>query len=181
MTVEEEKYIKYVFPFVEKIRDDGLKDGVIKVWLRLWRESGYSTLEEAPMRGPVQDTLVKHTNAVTNAALALANQFQEEYGFPVNLDILLAGALLHDVDKLVIFKKKAGNIEFSDMGKKLPHGSYGGHVALELGLPMEVAHLIFTHSLACTWDPVTIEGIFLHHADFAKIDAVNLASGWKAP
>ncbi len=179
MATKTEKYIKQVFPLIEKIKDDSIRDKVVKVWARVWKESGYATLEEAPMVGPAEDTLVKHTNAVTNSSSALASQFQEEYGYPVNLDTMLAGALLHDVDKLVIYERKDGKVGYSPLGKKIPHGSYGGHVALEEGLPMEIVSLIITHAGVCTWDPVSVEGVFLYHADFAKIDAVRFVLGWK--
>ncbi len=173
------KDIEHLFPLLKEIEDDSIRDKVIEVWLRVWKESGYPTLEEVPQRGPAQDTLVKHTNAVANGAFALARQFQQEYGLPVNLDILLAGALLHDVDKLLIFEKKGSNVEYSEFGKKIPHGSYGGYIALEVGLPIEVVSLVITHASTCTWEPVSVEGILLHHADFAKIHAVKLALGWK--
>lgn len=172
MRADEENYIKRVFPLLEKIKDNSLRDKVSKVWVRLWRESGYFTLEEAPKPG-VKDTLIKHTNAVSRAAFALAIELQQEYELTVNIDILLAGALLHDVDMLVLYQKKESNVEKSDLGKKIPHGTYGGHIALEEELPTEVVNLIVTHSLASTWEPVNIEGIILHHADLAIYQAVS--------
>ncbi|MFC1847640.1 HD domain-containing protein [Chloroflexota bacterium] len=174
---KEEEYILKVFPLVKQIQDDGIRNKVIKAWLIMWKESGYRTLEEAPMRGPAQDTLVKHTNAVTNGAFTLATQFQQEYGLPVNLDVLLAGAILHDIDKLVIYERKGNTVDYSALGKMYPHGSYGGHVALDVGLPMEVVSLIITHSQPCTWEPASVEGNLIHHADYAKIDSVRLALG----
>ncbi len=181
MTDEEKIEIKKLFPFIGHIKDDGIREKVIEVWVRVWKQSGYLTIEEALMTGPPEDTLAKHINAVTNAAFTLASQYQQEYGLPVDLDILLAGALLHDVDKMIIYKKKGNTVEVSDIGKRIPHGSYGGYVALEVGLPLEVVHMIITHSSACTWKPTSIEDIFLHYADFAKIRAVQFALGWKIP
>jgi len=170
--------IEKAFPLLQKIADERIRQGVTDVWATLWRESGYRSLDEAPNQdGCDEDTLVRHTNAVTSAALAVAEQLAEEYGIQVNRDILLAASILHDVDKLVLYEKRDGCVQLSAMGKVIPHGSYGGHAALDAGLPLDIANTIITHSRDCGWQPATIEGIIINYCDLAKFFAVRMALG----
>lgn len=179
MTPEEKRYIQKVFPPIRRIKDAGIRNKVIDAWYTVWKESGYAALEDAVMRGAVQNTLVRHTNMTTESAFALAIQFAHEYGVSVDLDVLLAAAILHDIDKSLIFEKKEGSADFSSFGKKIPHGAYGGHIALQVGLPVEVASIVMTHAKDCTWEPVSVEGIFIYYADLANYYAANMAFGWK--
>jgi hypothetical protein len=91
----------------------------------------------------------------------------------VDLDILVAGALLHDINKVAVFerdgrgafRKKAENYEVAP----------GVRLARELGLPSKLVELI-TYESGMREDPPNIETILVHHADmptFAAMDFMN--------
>ena len=165
------------FPLIKQIEDEGIREKVIQVWVRLWRESGYTRLEQAPQLPSdklPQQPLVRHTNAVANAALTVARQLEEEYNIPINFDYLIAAALLHDVDNLVVYAEKGGRVERSELGKMIPHGVYGAHVALEVGLPLEIVHVIATHTPQCAVDCSTIEGRIISHCDFINVEVLRI-------
>ena len=48
--------------------------------------------------------LVRHTENVTELAISIANLIKEKY-YPINLDFIIAGALLHDLMRVYDFKK----------------------------------------------------------------------------
>ncbi|MFC2042169.1 HDIG domain-containing metalloprotein [Chloroflexota bacterium] len=178
MTKEEARTVKEYFPLIRRIKDKGLREKVTETWVRIWKESGYSDLREAPFSPYPQDAnenLVRHTNTTTKLALVAAEQFQDEYEINIDFDILLASAILHDLDKAVIYQKKGNEVVFSELGNKIPHGAYGMHIALEMGLPLEVAHVIVTHSNLITMEPNTVEGVLAMKAEHVKLGARRTA------
>lgn len=168
-------------PAINNIADDGVKNSVVKVWVKLWRESPYHDLSQAPnytaeLNG--DETLVRHTNAVTEMAQAAAMKFQQAYGISLNTDILLAGALLHDVDKLVLYERKGRLVQLNELGHKVVHGEYGAYIAKQVGLPREVINIIASHSFIQRKTlPATIEAVLVASCDEANFQAYRLMIG----
>ena len=59
----------------------------------------------------------------------------------------------------------------------IPHGIYGAHIALEEGLPVEVAHVLATHSPRSSEYPTTVEGVIIQYADLADFESYRLSKG----
>jgi putative nucleotidyltransferase with HDIG domain len=184
----ERKTLTKELPLIAKIGDGRLKELVIEVWVRLWRESPYHDIGQAPnylseMDG--DETLVRHTNAVVKMAEATAREFQQAYDITLNLDHLLAGALLHDVDKLVLYERKGDSVQLSELGRKVSHGGYGAKVAEEVGVPQNVANIIACHSpMQHEVLPATIEAVLVAASDTANFQSYRLMKGkglWKIP
>lgn len=187
-TEMERKSLTRLFPLIKKMGDIRLRVLVIEVWARLWRESPYQNLAEAPnylseMDG--DETLVRHTNAVAKMTLAIAREFQKAYNFDLNFDRLLAGALLHDVDKLVVYERQGNSVQLSKLGKKIPHGEYGAGVAAQVGLSPAVVNIIACHSpMQKKVLPATIEAVLVAVCDTANFQSYRLMTGkglWKIP
>lgn len=167
-TAMEKREILRLLPVTERINDANLRALVIEVWLKLWCESGYRTLGEVPgLRGEIgaSETLVRHTNAVANMSEAAGNELQRSYHVNIDFDALLAGAALHDVDKLVLYERRGGKVECKPPHSPSEHGAHGARVAEELGLPKEVVHIIASHSPAPIIVPQTIEALLLSYCD----------------
>lgn len=178
VTEEERRYIEKTFPLLADIKDGGMREKVVRVWVKLWRQSAYRDLEEAPNRSSGgEESLVKHTNVVTSAIWAAAQEMVKGYGIEIKGDVLLAASILHDVDKLVLWEKKDGRVQPSDLGRKIPHGTYGGFAALEEGLPPEVVNVIITHGRESNWQDTSIEGLLVHNFDHAIFSSVTIALG----
>jgi len=184
----ERKTLTQELPLIAKIDDGRLKELVIEVWVRLWRESPYRDIGQAPnylseMDG--DETLVRHTNAVVNMAQAVAREFQQAYGISLNFDRLLAGGLLHDVDKLVLYERKGDSVQLSELGRKVSHGGYGAKVAAQVGLPQEIVNIIACHSpMQHEVLPTTIEAVLVAASDTANFQSYRLMHGkglWKIP
>jgi 3'-5' exoribonuclease len=116
--------------------------------------------------------LLEHTAGVTAICKAAADYYPM-----VNRDLLLTGAVLHDVGKVKTYKI-AKNFEGTDEGKLIGHLILGVEMvrrALEktsgdAGSSRDsLLHLLVSHHGIMEWgspvEPLTIEACILHHAD----------------
>lgn len=167
-------------PILARIADAALRETVARVWLRLWEESGLGHLRDAPWFTVTRaertnpTTLCEHVRQVGDTALGLAGIAERQGGAP-DLDTIIAGALLQDVDKLVMVDHATGGP--SDAARYSQHTFYGGHVALEEGAPWPVVHIVLSHSKNTGVRPQTIEAVILHYADYAVFDMRNMLEG----
>jgi len=89
----------------------------------------------------------------------------------LNGDYLIAGALLHDVGKLMEYElKDDGTVVKSEIGKKMRHPVSGSKLAEECGLPEEVVHIIYAHSKEGDTIKRSPEAIIVHHCDFIDFE-----------
>jgi hypothetical protein len=65
----------------------------------------------------------------------------------------------------------------SRMGKPIQHAVYATHKVFAHGLPMEIAHVVNTHTHQSAVRSVTVEGAYLFYADPADSDSVILPAG----
>lgn len=136
--------------------------------------------------------LLEHTLSVTKLCHAMA----AHYGPVIDRDLLIAGALLHDVGKVHEIATEAG-FPYTTPGRLLGHILLGIEMVHEAGRALGVAdtrlrlleHLIAAHQGRYEWqsprEPRTLEALVLHYADNtdAKIQqAIDLVKesdhGW---
>lgn len=179
VTAHERARLLELFPVLHEMKDGELRDKVIAVWARVWRECGVKNIEEVPNErlGP-NNTVVAHTRATTNAAVALAHVFEKEYNYPIKYDYLIAAALLHDVDKPLVFAFNEQNkMVFSEFGRMAPHGGYSFYLAMDGGIPLEIAHVALCHAGVSKQYSGTPEGLLIEFADKAVARALRVAEG----
>lgn len=138
--------------------------------------------------------LFEHTVSVAR----LCDFAAAHYGDAIDRDLLIAGALLHDIGKVREIGARAG-FPYTDEGRLLGHILLGlrmtGDAARETGLAPDtrllLEHLIASHQGRFEWqsprEPSTIEAVVLHHIDDldAKVDHVRavldtVEAGWTA-
>ena len=86
---------------------------------------------------------------------------------PVKMDVVIAGAILADVGKLLEYELDDKGNSFQGMyGKYLRHPFSGVSLAEECGVPAEVCHIIATHAGEGNLVKRTTEAYIVHHADF---------------
>ncbi|HYW94239.1 MAG TPA: HDIG domain-containing protein, partial [Bacteroidales bacterium] len=92
----------------------------------------------------------------------------EFYGdeLPVNMDVLIAGAILADVGKLLEYVKEDDKPVQGVYGKYLRHPFSGVSLAEQCGVPPEVCHIIAAHAGEGDHVKRTTEATIVHHADF---------------
>ncbi len=134
--------IRQLMPLVDQIKDEELRNGVVEIWVEVWEKSDWQDLADCPFVPTLETqecSLIQHTNFVTAVAIAMASYAQEIWHIPIDTDLLLAGALLHDVSKVVEYAPEKGKPgKQSEIGKNLLHGAYAVHLALNAGLPLSV-------------------------------------------
>ena len=116
-----------IFPEVGLIKDLSLREKVISVIEDAVKTGGwtYEMLEKIPFTLLIENTkisIVTHTRAVTNTALNIGKTLNQFYGENfVDIDILIAGGILHDIGKLLEYKLENGKYIVSSNGKYLRH------------------------------------------------------------
>lgn len=171
----EKNSIRRFFPLIADIKDPEVQERVIEVWVKLWRESKLQSIEHTPADRDDVFTVVRHTNVTAELSLAMAKKIEQEYGISINLDNVLAIAILHDADQIVLRERRGNTVQASELEKKIPHGMYGGHVALEVGLSPEIAHGIIFHRPAM--EAATVEAVIVKHCDIANYLAYAITAG----
>ena len=94
---------------------------------------------------------------------------------PIDMDVLVAGAILIDVGKLLEYERDStGKIVQSEYGKLLRHPFSGVGLAMRFDLPARVCHMIAMHAKEGDAGQRTIEGLIVHHADFMTFEPFKL-------
>ncbi len=114
-------------------------------------------------------TFMDHKRSVVHIARDAGNTINAMYHgeLPVNMDVLISGAILADVAKLLEYVlDENGNAIQGTYGKYLRHPFSGVSLAEECGVPPEVCHIIATHAGEGNMVKRTTEAYVVHHADF---------------
>ena len=158
-----------MFPELQEIGDPALREGILQTWELALERGGWevSDLQEIPftLLIPTQKSLLEHTRRVTRMALVVARARDD-----VNRDYVIAGGLLHDVGKLLEYERRDGEIKKSRCGELIRHPVSGYALALEAGLPLEIAHIILAHSAEGEKVKRMPEAIIIHHCDFIDFE-----------
>jgi len=168
-----DKEVKRLWPELEWIKDEALREKVANTWsLALERsELEAEDLEQIPFTLLVPDlnvTFMAHKRAVVHIARQAGEKVEEFFkqDLPVDMDVLIAGAILADVGKLLEYVKKDGKAVQGSYGKYLRHPFSGVSIAEECGVPPEVCHIIAAHAKEGDHVKRTTEAYLVHHADF---------------
>ncbi|MCH7849093.1 MAG: HDIG domain-containing protein [Planctomycetes bacterium] len=174
--------IAQLFPDIMAITDASLRDKVARVWDESittgcggkgWTFDELRTIKFTLLAGEIDMRFVEHLNSCVKQCMAIAEVLNSVFGdrVPINRDYLIAGALLADVGKLLEFDKDAaGNVIKGSFGEALRHPFSGVALCYKHGLPVEVMHIVATHSHEGDKVQRSIESIVFHHADFIDFD-----------
>lgn len=176
--------ITSLFPDLMKIGDASLREKVAAVWNEAittgcggkgWTFDELRAVKFTLLAGDIEMTFIDHLNSCVKQCIAIANVLREVFRdiVPVNMDHLIAGALLADCGKPLEYARDAkGNVIQGSFGQMLRHPFSGVAMCYKHGIPPEVMHIVATHSFE--GDPPkmqrSIESIIFHHADFIDFD-----------
>ena len=170
--------IREILPEIDWIEDATLRDKVVATWADGLSRGGWKpediTRMPFTLAKKVELNFAQHVRSVTKICRAVAETFDEIYKGKLSLDrdVLLAGALLHDVGKLLEMEEKDGRFRKSPDGKLVRHPFSGVALADEHGIPPAVQHIIGTHSKEGDPFPRTPEAVIVHLADFMNFDTI---------
>jgi len=172
--------LREIFPEIDWIADAVLQEKTVRC-LELAVDKGGWSLEELTRipftllipKCPV--SLVQHTRNVTKLSAAAYDLFSPEYGkyYKLNRDHLISGAILHDVGKIVEYRKDGDWFAKSVNGKFLRHPFSGANLAAISGLPEEVVHIIAVHAHEGDEGYRSPEARIVNHADFMNFEPLR--------
>ncbi len=171
-----EKVLK-IWPEISWIKDEELRGKVTNCWVYALENSVLSPedLEKIPFSLLIQDcniTFMNHKRTAVHLSVEMARIMSKNFGeeVEINMDILIAGAILIDVGKLLEYEIVDGTLTTANYGKLVRHPFSGLGIADRFGLPPEVQHIIGTHSVEGDHGKRTIESLIVHHADFVSFE-----------
>jgi putative nucleotidyltransferase with HDIG domain len=167
--------IKKLWPELDWISDQSLRENTAKTWEVALERSVLKAddLERIPFTilcGPdLKVSFMEHKRCVVHVAKASGEKMNEFFGkeLPVNMDVLISGAILADVGKLLEYElDESGRSIQGKYGQYLRHPFSGVSLAEECGVPPEVCHIIAAHANEGDLVKRTTEAYIVHHADF---------------
>ena len=161
--------------FAAQIEDKGLRDKVQDLLRNPTLDLDYPCLsvEECPagayQHHSYSGGLLQHTIGVTKLSLTLCDLVEQVYGGKVNRDVVLAGALIHDVMKRYTYEPKGdGSYISSPLGERVDHLTLLVAEIYKRGFPVDVVHVVASHhGDVSPVKPKTMEALIVSIADLA--------------
>ena len=167
--------VKRLWPELEWIGDPNLRELTSLTWEKALEKSVLSgdDLLRIPFTllcGPeLKVSFMAHKRAVVHIARDSGEKMNAFFGdeLPVDMNVLISGAILADVGKLLEYElDESGKAVQGTYGKLLRHPFSGVSLAESCGVPPEVCHIIATHAGEGNLVKRSTEAYVVHHADF---------------
>ena len=169
---------KQLWSELEWIKDAQLREQTTSTWALALQKSvltpdDLNTIPFTLLCGPdLKVSFMDHKRAVVHIAKDCGEQMNKFFktDLPVNMDILIAGAILADVGKLLEYVMKDGKSVQGSYGKYLRHPFSGVSLAEQCDVPPAVCHIIATHAGEGDMVKRSTEAFVVHHADFMTFE-----------
>jgi putative nucleotidyltransferase with HDIG domain len=167
--------VRKLWPELDWIMDGSLREKTARTWEIALERSVLKAedLDVIPFTllcGPdLKVSFMAHKRCVVHIARAAGEKMNEFFGndLPVNMDVLISGAILADVGKLLEYEiDPDGKAVQGNYGQYLRHPFSGVSLAEECSVPAEVCHIIAAHAHEGDLVKRTTEAYIVHHADF---------------
>lgn len=170
--------VEQLWPEIDWIHDPALRRQVAKTWSVALDRSPLSAddLKRIPFTLLIPNcptSFMDHKRCVVHIARAAAEAMQAFLGqsLSIDMDTIIAGAILADVGKLLEYELGPdGKSRQSAAGEALRHPFTGVALALECGVPAEVCHVIAAHAAEGQFVRRSTAAWIVHHADFMAFD-----------
>ena len=169
--------IEKIWPEINWLKNEKLRNKVLDCWVYAIEQSKLDiddlmTMPFSLLLKNCNVTFMNHKRTAVQLSVDIAKKMKENFGdeISIDMDILIAGAILIDVGKLLEYDKVDGKLTTSHVGKLLRHPFSGVALADRFGLQPEVQHIIAYHSKEGDLGKRTVEAIIVHHADFVSFE-----------
>lgn len=171
----QDSHLNYILETINEIKDHEIKSVLISLFNdKEFLEKFITAPAAKRYHHNYKGGLLVHTNEVIEICKTISSIYEE-----INRDLLIAGAILHDIGKIESYDYKTDEIDMNYEGMMLEHLFIGGCLLKEkmnyLNISKEtktqLLHLILSHhgKVELGWgssvDPKTPEAIALHQAD----------------
>lgn len=176
--------VRSLWPEIEWIQDQELREITLQTWVKAFEMSPLTPqdLLEIPFTLLVPDcpvSFMAHKRAVVHISRRGAEAMKEFFKetLPIDMDVVIAGAILADVGKLLEYEKVEGRARQSRRGKDLRHPFTGVALAMMCGVPDRVCHVIAAHAGEGDLVRRSAEAWIVHHADFMAFEPFKNLAG----
>lgn len=167
----------------DEICDPGLRELTLAI-LETYREPLLSLPAATRNHHNFAGGYLEHVVSVVRNARMLADKYAADYADlrpPLSRDLVIAGAVLHDIGKLRELEVRDGNPAYTAEGELIGHILMGRDIVREAAagrnvhpeLLLRLEHIIVSHQRLPEWGspkpPMTPEALLVHYAD--DIDA----------
>jgi len=167
------KRLEQLFPAFSEITNDTLREQSMKAMALAMEKGGWNAdnIMLCPVTLNWKDCDVSWVEHVTDVTALCVMEFDalrkyyDRHGVAFSRDLVVAGALLHDIGKLTEFTIQDGVVGHGKDFELMRHPLSGALIAAEAGLPTEIVHLIATHSFEGDKSYHTPESTFVRTVD----------------
>ena len=162
---------------VNKIKDETLREKVVQFLENPTIEIGGKVYTGMPLDSSPAGMsrhhsypggFIEHVMATTEIALSLCNVIKRIYHGKVDKDLVISGAILHDILKPLTYEmEENGTYRATPLAERLDHLTLIVSEMVRRGFPLELIHIVCAHHGGETgpiW-PRTIEALVCHLAD----------------
>lgn len=177
-----------LLPEIDWVTDLTLRAGIINSYLDALNEGGWEPedLDVIPFALAFPNcptSYLRHTRAVTRMCGAIREEYNSLYrgqgDFVLDHDRLIAGALLHDIGKLVEWTRDSdGKFGKSRAGMDLRHPFSGTVIAMRNGIPSDIAHIIAYHAHEGDSVKRSPEAVIVNKVDMMNFDSIKSHLGY---
>ena len=162
-----------LFPAFSEVKDGELREKSIAAMDLAMKKGGWNenNIHICPVTLNWKNcdvSWVEHVNDVTDICILnfdALKKYYERHNVKVSRDVVISGALLHDIGKLTEFVCVDGKAVHSENYELMRHPLSGAVIAAEAGLPDIIVHLIATHSFEGDKSYQTVESNFVRTMD----------------
>ncbi len=158
---------------ISSVRQGGLRDLLAKIFSGATRQQFCVAPAAKKMHHAYLGGLLEHTLSVTQLAIKTAGHYPG-----IDRDMLITGALLHDLAKIREFSYASPPFDYTDQGRLMGHLVIGVDMVRQAAVGIDslapeqldqVCHLIISHhgrhEFGAPVLPMTQEALLLHHLD----------------
>jgi 3'-5' exoribonuclease len=168
---------------LKAVIEEEIADGHLKALLEVFFSDGEFArrFALAPAARTIHHNCVGGLLEHTLEVIALCRKLAALYPQQIQTDLLLTGAILHDIGKIEEYRQDSISFDFTDRGKLVGHISIGKEMLDQKladlpdfppALKLELEHMILTHHGMREWGspevPKTIHAFALFHADLVS-------------
>lgn len=169
------------------IKNETLRAAAVNSYVDALTTGGWTVedMEKIPFTLLIPDcsiSYLEHVQAVTRMCHCIWKEYRLAYKnqqAPVlDYEVLISGALLHDVGKLVEYEKtNDGKFVKSAVGKDLRHPFSGTVIAMRNGIPSNIAHTIANHAKEGDGTLRTPEAVIINKIDVMNFETIKSSRG----
>jgi len=141
--------VKKLWPELIWIKDESLRDKTLNAWAYAIKNSVFTAddLERIPFTIEIENcniSFIHFCRTSLRISAEIANRLKDSLGdlLKINMDYVIAGAILFNIGKLAKFDLVNGKLSISNKGRLLKQNFSGVSIAERFDLPLEVLHII---------------------------------------